>query len=440
MSISCMSITSGFCGAGGDSQGADDAGAEVELAMNHNELALRTHAYNFPRCEHAQVNICAVNPKDFRTTRGLWMSPECRFQSTSSGVKLKGQQQLKLWPGYWTDNEELDEIQRSRMTMYEVHRWAEAKCDQGQPYDIIWVENVPKVVHWKYYQTWLADMTKLKYRFKILSLNSQFFGVAQSRDRWYAVFWRERNPAPDLEFRPRATCPYCEREIEAVQSWKLRARGRVGMYGKQYIYCCPRCANEVKPYTTPASTIIDWSIPTPKIKDRHRHPRLRPLKTTTLARIEAGLRRYCAGEMEEPFLVEVCRKRSKGALARRLNEPGFTQTTAQSVGLVLPPAFLVSYYSNGHACSLDAPIGTITSKDRYGLVQLPASTPAGAPPPVEECGFRMLDPEEVKLGMGFWSRYTILGTTEAERVAQCGRAVTPAVARALIERGMKSLS
>ncbi len=107
----------------------------------------------------------------------------------------------------------------------------------------------------------------------------------------------------------------------------------------------------------------------------------------------------------------------------------------------------VRYYSNGHACSLDVLSGTITSQDSYGLVQLPASTPAGALPPVEECGFRMLDPEEVELGMGFWPTYTILGTTEAERVAQCGRAVrspripeTERLCWQLLLRGGTSLS
>lgn len=428
--VAGWTYTSMYCGAGGDSYGAFTAGAHVVFAVNHDEVAIASHQRNFQDCSHLCMDIFSSTPDDYPATDMLWVSADCRNNSPSKGVKLKNQ---RVKETLWDDGDSLDPIHRTRMTMREAYRWADSKIRKNQPYKFILMENVPEIEHWAYYHIFLAEMRSLEYDVEIVYLNSQHFGVPQSRNRWYAIFWYKGLPRPRFDFlQPLAICLYCEREIQAEQYWKHPHTKKCSKYGKQYIYRCPRCLKEVKPSTVPVYTCIDWSIPVPKIKDRHLYPRLKEgLADTTLDRIRQGLRQYCTGSTEEPFLLETCRSYNEPRHSiRSVNTLAFTQTTAQSVALLIPPAFLVSYYSNGHAFPITGQVGSLTSKARYGLVQLPTSVPSREFPLLEECAFRMLNADECKRIMGFPPEYVLVGS-EGEKVAQAGRAVTPPVATAL---------
>jgi DNA (cytosine-5)-methyltransferase 1 len=420
-----ISLIDGFCGAGGSSLGCETAGATVKLAMNHNEKSLATHAHNFPHAMHAKVDISAEDPKKYPHATMLWMSPECTNHSTSKGIKLLNQNQLTLW----TDREEDPFVERSRATMWDVVRWAEGKKEQGHPFELIFVENITKVPLWGGYLAWLKSMKNLGYEYKTVYYNSQFAdpfpaSVPQSRDRWYCVFWRKGNNAPNLDLRPAAYCQSCAKDIRSVQSWKNPSRPQ-GDYKRQYVYRCPVCAKEVVPHYASAATLIDWSIPTQKIGERSR-----PLKEKTMKRIELGLERY--GQV--PLLVETSRTMVESNFSRPVTEASFTQTTGQTVGVAIPPAFLMSYYGNTTYKTLDEPLGTCTSRDRHALVTFPETSPA-----VEDCGFRMLNLNEVKRAMGFPVSYKLVCSSAREGVRQCGLAVTPAVARELVQRGIESL-
>lgn len=73
-----------------------------------------------------------------------------------------------------------------------------------------------------------------------------------------------------------------------------------------------------------AAEVIDWTIPAPSIFDR-----ARPLADATLRRIAEGVRRYVL-EAARPYLVK--------------------------------------YYGTGTAADVDAPLGTVTTRDRFGLI------------------------------------------------------------------------
>ena len=49
---------------------------------------------------------------------------------------------------------------------------------------------------------------------------------------------------------------------------------------------------------------------------------------------------------------------------------------------------------------------------------------------VDDAGFRMLEPHEIQLGMGFAADYLLLGS-KRDKVKQAGNAVTPPAARDL---------
>ena len=113
-------------------------------------------------------------------------------------------------------------------------------------------------------------------------------------------------------------------------------------------------------------------------------------------------------------------------------EPLPTRTATENDGVCEPPpAFLTPYYRTGQAVPVDEPVGTLTGRDRYNLVEGPAIA-------VEDCFFRMLEPHEIQAGMAFPAAYAVLGN-KRERVRQLGQAVTPPVLRWIVGRVVDSL-
>jgi DNA (cytosine-5)-methyltransferase 1 len=166
--------------------------------------------------------------------------------------------------------------------------------------------------------------------------------------------------------------------------------------------------------------------------------------------------------------------------ARSTDDPLRTVTTRDTSALVTP------YYGNAdHALPIDAPIGTLTTVDRYALVHrnngggaemttraaeylrtlttaghqslIQAGTPTGKPrvtpadikqaeQMVPECLFRMLRPHEVAAGMAFPGTYNWQPpdrekpVSNRDLVKAAGNAVTPPAARDLVGAAIGSLS
>jgi len=462
---SLPTLSDAFCGCGGSSSGAKRAGAIIKLGINHNVDSLTTHQYNFPFAQHRIEDITEISPYDPPHTLMSWWSPECKFHSPSRGKKIKNLDQPVLW-----ECGELDEVaERSRMCMDQVWRWAEAKMELGVPYQIIFVENVVEVHHWHGFDRWLKKLLSLGYDYQELNLNSMFFGVPQSRDRVYFVFWRKRNRVPKLDFLPQGYCRYCAKVVDCLQLWKNQFK-RWGKYRIQYTYNCEYCLREIHPFHVPAASIINWQKPATKIGER-----TKPLADSTMERIQKGIERFS----DYPFVLETCHNQTGGAYIRSVLSPCFTQTTAQSMGIAMPGGieaeeawlrapstqiarqdnaqlfpdvqpqqrlqphpFLVSYYSNGKAYLPSKPLCTVSSRDRNGLCLPPAEPTIFSPSlrDINEWRFRMLDRYEVQGAMGFEPDYQIIASSEREAVRQLGLAVTPAVAAWLVQAALESLS
>jgi len=126
------------------------------------------------------------------------------------------------------------------------------------------------------------------------------------------------------------------------------------------------------------------------------------------------------------------------ALVMRNNEGGAEMSTPVTEELrTLTTAghqsLLVPYYSASlTAKPTDEPHGTLTTSDRYGLVESEMSLD------VDDVLFRMLTPDEIKVGMAFTHDYILLGT-KREQVRQSGNAVTPPAARDLGAAVIESL-
>lgn len=128
-----------------------------------------------------------------------------------------------------------------------------------------------------------------------------------------------------------------------------------------------------------------------------------------------------------PFIVGYYRR---DQTASGLNDPIPTIPGENRFGLVTPP-FLTSYYNGSDVVhGIDEPIYTVTTNDRHPLV-MPGVDTKWPEVAINECGFRMLEPEECKLGQGFDRGYIILGNCKKDKVKQIGNAVSDPVAEFL---------
>jgi DNA (cytosine-5)-methyltransferase 1 len=462
------------------------------MAANHWQLAVDTHQANFPDTDHDVADISQVEPRRYRRTDILWASPECTNHSNAKGRKRQQQ------PGLWDKPD--PSAERSRATMWDVPRFAEV-----HHYAAVIVENVVEAAQWAMFPAWLLAMKLLGYEHHIVWLNSMHAPALvtprapQSRDRMYVVFWRAGNRVPDLDIRPPAWCPACEREVAAVQVFKRRTKAwplpRWGCYRAQYVYRCPtpRCHIDVEPYTVPAAHVIDWADAGLPIVDRvDAKGRPDPLKPATIARIETGLARYTGAQL-------VPAGGTRNTTASPVDRPFRTRTTTESEGLVLPSdcpppdpahrlgsALVVPYYGTGRARLAGDPLPTLGTVDTAGLAFIaelrgggsdvrPVSQPLAAvcaggnhhmlirhhrsghrphdvqPPTrthtpteqvrarLEDCRFRMLQVAEIQAAMAFPRHYVVLGTARKHRIRQLGNGVTPPAPEWIVRAVVTSL-
>jgi DNA (cytosine-5)-methyltransferase 1 len=376
-----LTITDLFCGAGGSAQGALAVpGIELKLAANHWQLAIDSHAENFPDAEHLCADVSQVDPRRVPRTDLLWASPECTNHSQAQGKKRFSQADL------FGETLPSEAAMRSRATMWDVPRFAERHA-----YRAIVVENVVDAANWVMFPAWLQAMDALGYEHQFVSLNSMHALAAvaprapQSRDRLYIVFHRKGNPKPRVQPQPAAFCPVCDQDVLASQAWKPGRK--VGRYRAQYTYVCGR-GHQVEPYALPAAHAIDWTLKGMRIGDRDK-----PLSDKTMARIIAGLQRYAP----QPMVFEAqghtyVRPGSGYARAWPVDEPMRTLHTSPTKALLVPVegrdgkqarpvedpfrtqtgraenALVVPYYGNGQAAPVARPLGTQGTVDTHALV------------------------------------------------------------------------
>ncbi|MFJ5389480.1 DNA cytosine methyltransferase [Pectobacterium sp. CHL-2024] len=104
-------------------------------------------------------------------------------------------------------------------------------------------------------------------------------------------------------------------------------------------------------------------------------------------------------------------------------------------------AFLLKYYGNEkEGVSLNDPLHTVTTNDRFGLV-----TVEGVDYQIVDIGMRMLQPHELYAAQGFPEWYIIdqdfrgVKYAKDKQVARCGNAVPPPFAEALVRSNLPEL-
>lgn len=407
-----------FCGGGGESTGIFDAAKQYDFkinmsAINHWERAIETHSANYPSAEHRCENVQHIEPNTLMASKNtdlLWASPGCQHFSTARGAKPRSESM--------------------RSPAWEVLRFAE----ELRPKRII-IENVPEFRTWgpldengkiikeckgNTFNAFISGLKSLNYIVDYQILCAADYGAATSRRRLFIQAVRKD----------------CAKKI--IWPEKTNVKG----------------GDLILPNWHTASEIIDWTIPCHLISERKK-----PLAAATMRRIEYGIREFwgeeavpfiarlygnstaesikkplstisCSGAhhmLIQPFITAIGQTSAKQR-NRKLTEPLSTICTKQEHCLV--KQMLIQYYGNGHAVSLSDPIPTLTTKDRYALVNLKSSN--------YELGFRMLQPNELAAATGFPSDYKFTGT-KVEVVKQIGNAVPPNFAKAIFGQILKEM-
>jgi DNA (cytosine-5)-methyltransferase 1 len=172
-----------FCGAGGSSWGAREAGVEIVAAFDLWPLAGEAHDTNFPEAEFIPGRLedhdIQALVKRFGPIDLILASPECTNHSPAKGNKPRCEQ--------------------SKDTAFQVVRFAEA----FKPRWLV-IENVVNMLKWTRYAEFKSALEELGYHLQEQKLNAAHFGVAQSRRRLFLAADKQQMPP---KVTPRKTDP-----------------------------------------------------------------------------------------------------------------------------------------------------------------------------------------------------------------------------------------
>lgn len=305
-----------FAGGGGASVGIEAAlGRSVDIAINHDAVALAVHEANHPSARHFRSNIWEVEPLD--ATRGhpvdvLWASPDCTHFSVAKGGKPRKK--------------------NIRSLAWVVVRWAKAVKPR-----VIFLENVGEFRTWgpldkdgrpdksrmgTTFRAWKRKLERLGYVIDYRICDASAYGAPTRRRRLFLVARCDGQPIrwPEPTHGP----------------------GRL-------------------PFHT-AAECIDWSIPCPSIFERKR-----PLADKTLWRIAQGIRRFVL-ESPRPFIVGVG-GRAGQAQATPADGPVGTITAKNDRALISPTFITIDNKSSSRGYSGPGdPIPTTTVENRHALI------------------------------------------------------------------------
>lgn len=384
-----------FSGFGGLTQGIEAAGFTTIMAANHNDYKVRVHETNHPHAEHWIADLVDPDSSDYHSARDL-PAADLLVAGVSCTSHSQANTQKAYAQGLTLFEMDEDPDYEARVTRSERDR-ATALCvlqyaAQHHPRMILvecttelqsWGPAVPgrkKVGDGSTYRWWLSELGKLNYNRRVLYLNSQFFGVPQSRDRLYIVFWDRSMPAPDLDHRPMTWCARCDETLPAVWTWKtgIPATGQV-RYGTQYNYRCPRCYGEVVPPMAPSINALDLTNLGTRIGDR-----VKPLAPATMARAERCRQRFA------DFPAVLMPAKAVHGTEKHLGQPMATQTSQQETALLstgqtaLAGHVFAAHRHNGDGQHFTRPMDTVTSTHEKAMLLAAVDNWQGVPRGVNE--------------------------------------------------------
>lgn len=358
-------IVDTFAGGGGASEGIEAAvGHEVDVAINHDEAAIRMHAANHPKTKHYTEDVWKADPRMVtggRPVGMLWASPDCKHFSRAKGGKpvKKNIRSLAWVVCKWAAQAKPRVIFLENVREFEgwgplVPRWSCAACGwkgtEGQATLLRARRRCPsceslrlreEVVDKKpvlipcpkrkgmTYRRFIARLKSLGYSsIQAKVLNAADYGAPTNRKRLVLVCRRDGKPVV----------------------WPAPT------------HCDPRklgpdlLGSGMKPYRT-AAECMDWTIPVPSIFDRKK-----PLAEATLRRTAHGVVRYVL-ESANPFIVGVGGRMGQ-TLEAGLGQPHNTITAKNDRAVAVPHFMPLTHHGDRPGSSGFDPLPTITAAHR----------------------------------------------------------------------------
>jgi DNA (cytosine-5)-methyltransferase 1 len=360
-------VVDSFAGGGGASLGICWAlEREPEIAVNHDEAALRMHAANHPTTRHVREDVWQADLKQLigkKKVGLLWASPDCKHFSAARGSKpvAKSIRSLAWIVCKWAA------VVKPRVIVLEnVREFADwgptmprfkcRRCDwagtEGQAAMLRKRPACPRCNSVRLQQTtqevpnpdkkgltfrrWVGRLRSLGYTVDWRVLNASSFGSPTNRRRLFVI---------------------ARRDGELIY-WPSETHGDPKKIGKH-----PELSH-LKPWRTVASC-IDWSLPCQSIFDRKR-----PLAEKTMRRIALGMKRYVL-DSEEPYIVR-CNHGGDHFRGQSVDSPMCTLTCSRDAhGLVVPilSAYHHSKTENDDRCHVpNEPAKTLDTQPRFALV------------------------------------------------------------------------
>ncbi|WP_333837967.1 DNA cytosine methyltransferase [Novosphingobium sp.] len=282
-------VVDNFAGGGGASTGIEAAlGRAVDLAINHDEEAIRMHEANHPCTMHIRNNIWQIDPRDavashpsgLRKVSLAWFSPDCKHFSKAKGGKPreKSIRDLAWVVVLWAQRVRPDVIMLENVE--EFRTWGPL-CEEGRPI---------KERAGETFEQWCKELRKAGYKLQFRELRACDYGAPTIRKRFFMIARCDGRPIV----------------------WPEPTHGKPGspevLSGKR------------KPWRT-AAEIIDWSIPCPSIFERPK-----PLAEKTLRRIAHGIMKFVVNN-PAPFIVPLTHHQA-GARGTPIDQPVPTVTGA----------------------------------------------------------------------------------------------------------------
>ncbi|MFA6930977.1 MAG: DNA cytosine methyltransferase [Lentisphaeria bacterium] len=462
-----------FCGGGGSITGAinalNSAGMQYEgRGFNHWDVAIRTiqanHPEVVPNFDRACTPIEAVLPDEiFDIDPGridcVWASPSCTHHSNAAGGKPRSNQ-LRSQPEYLLPYLRLTKCRRMFVeNVRELRDWGplldKDTVYHGKCYKAGQVDPRKKGV---FFNLWLREIKASGYHVDMAVMNAADYGAATSRERLIIqsvrkssgerIIWPEPTHAkePGLfnykPWRPASEIidwsihgesifnrkkPLCENTLRRIEAG---IRKFWGAWAEPFIIVL----RGTKDYQIESSA-IKLSSPLPVITAGGQH----------ISLIRPFLSRYNGGNdrnhgIDEPMpVIDTSNRYSviqplfvpqqSAGTVKPIGYPLPTISTSGAIGLVEP--LLLKYYGNDSSLtSTRIPLGTITTKDRFGLIRGQILTLSDGQAYNLDITHRMLTVAELAAATGFPAGYKFFGSDTAAK-KQIGNAVCPDLAAAI---------
>lgn len=458
-----------FAGGGGASDGIEIAlGRPVTLAVNHSRTAIECHQRNHPHTHHEIADVWEVDPIEAcagRPVALLWASPSCTHYSRAKGAHNPKSAEIRSLP--WV-----------------VIRWARTVKPR-----MIFMENVPEFLDWgpldehghpikskrgRTFRIWLGKLKAQGYQVEWRTLVAADYGVPTTRKRVYLIARRDGQPIawpdPTHSKTPSLWCQSPWRTAAECIDWSLTTRSIFDRKKPLAEKTLRRIAAGIVRYVLRAARPfvvslthhggervhgMDSPLPTVTAANRGELALVAPTLVQTgygeregqeprAMDVRAPLGTVVAGGQKHALCAALLTKHFGGVVGHELAQPVGAITAKDHHALTSASlegardrreqvrAFLISYYGadgkpETQKQSLTAPLGTVTTRDRFALV-----TVNGVEHEITDIGTRMLAPHELFAAQGFRTTYDLSGLTKTQQIQLCGNSVCPPVATALI--------